>query len=67
MVTRPFKIGDEAAYRRLVCASGNSAHAVSDSECTGYSLQPQQRAELDTFSSSSSSSLWTAITFFLFI
>lgn len=26
-------------------------------------LQPQQRAELDTFSSSSSS-LWTAITFF---
>lgn len=38
VVTCPFKISDGAAYRRLGCASGNSAHAVSDSECTGYSF-----------------------------
>lgn len=36
VVTCPFKIGDEAAYRRLGCASGISAHAVSDSECSSY-------------------------------
>lgn len=45
--------------------SENSAHAVSDAEYMAADLQPQQRAE--HFASSSSSSLWTVITFFCLV
>lgn len=38
VATCAFKTRAEAAYRRPGCASGNSAHAVSDSECTGSSF-----------------------------